>query len=49
MAIADVVKYRGKRSLFGRDKGLAAYKAFEQKLRDMMLAMVLDGFIERNS
>jgi hypothetical protein len=49
MAMAGVVKYRGKKSLFGKDKGLIAYKEFEQKLRDLMLAMVLDGFIERNA
>ena len=48
MAMAKVYRSRGKRTLFGRDKGLAAYKEFEDKLRDSVLAMVLDGLIERN-
>lgn len=49
MAMADFSKNRGKTSFFGKDKGLAAYKKFEDKLRDTLLAMVLDGVIERNS
>lgn len=49
LAMANVVKYQGKRSLFGKDKGLEAYKAFEDKLRDAVLALVLDGVIQRNS
>jgi hypothetical protein len=48
MAMADFASARGKRTLFGRDKGLAAYKRFEEKLRDTLLAMVLDGVIVRN-
>jgi hypothetical protein len=49
MAMAKVSKNQGKKSFFGRDKGLAAYKTFEEKLRDTILAMVLDGVIKRNS
>ena len=49
MAMAKVSKNQGKKSFFGRDKGLAAYKTFEDKLRDTILAMVLDGVIKRNS
>lgn len=49
MGMADFANSRGKRSLFGRDKGLAAYKKFEDKLRDTILAMVIDGIIKRNA
>lgn len=49
MAMAKVYKNQGKKSFFGKDKGLAAYKTFEEKLRDTILAMVLDNLIKRNS
>lgn len=49
ISMADFANSRGKKSLFGRDKGLAAYKKFEDKFRDALLAMVLDGVIERNA
>ena len=49
MAMADFANNRGKRSLFGNDKGLAAYKRFEAKFQDTLLAMVVDGLIERNA
>jgi hypothetical protein len=49
MAMSDFVNSRGKKSFFGKDKGLAAYKKFEEKLKDTLLAMVLDGVIERNA
>ena len=49
MAMAKLVKYRGKKSLFGRDRGLAAYKTFEVKLKDTVLALVLDGVITRDA
>lgn len=48
MSMADFVKSRGKKTLLGRDKGLAAYKKSEEKFRDTLLAMVLDEIIERN-
>jgi len=49
MAMSDVVKKKGKKTLFGRDRGLAAYKTFEQKLRDTILALVLDGLVTRSA
>ena len=49
MAMAGVHKNRGKKSLFGKDKGLAAYKKFEEKLEDCVLAMVLDEIFARNA
>lgn len=49
MSMADFANSRGKKSFFGRDKGLAAYKKFEDKFRDTLLSMVLDGVIERNA
>lgn len=49
MAMADYANNRGRKSFFGKDKGLAAYKKFEDKFRDTLLAMVLDGVIARNA
>ena len=49
MAMADFVGSRGKKTWFGRDKGLAAYKKFEEQFKDTLLAMVLDGLIDRNA
>jgi hypothetical protein len=49
MAMADFNHNREKKSFFGRDKGLAAYKKFEEKFRDTLLAMVLDGIVERDA
>ncbi len=49
MAMADYANRRGKKSILGRDKGLAAYKKFEDKFRDTLLAMVVDGVIARNA
>ena len=49
MAMADFAASRGKKTLFGHDKGLAAYKKFEDKFKDALLAMVLDGVIDRNA
>lgn len=48
MAMADYQNSRGKKTLFGRDKGLDAYKKFENVLRDTLLSMVIDGVVERN-
>jgi len=48
MAMAAYEKNRGKKTLFGKDKGLNAYKKFEDVLRDTLLAMVVDGAIARN-
>lgn len=49
MAMADYQKNRGRASWFGKDKGLAAYKVLEDRLRDTLLAMVLDGNVARNA
>jgi len=49
MAMAKAQKNKGKKSFFGRDKGLAAYKVFEEKLHDTILAMTMDDLILRGS
>ena len=49
MAMADFANKRGKKSIFGKDKGLAPEKKFQETFRDAVLAMVLDGIIERNA
>ncbi len=48
MAMADYEKNRGKKTLFGKDKSLNAYKKFEGTLKDTLLAMVVDGAVARN-
>lgn len=48
MAMAAYEKNRGKKTLFGKDKGLNAYKKFESVLQDTLLAMVVDGAVARN-
>jgi len=48
MAMEDYETSRGKKTLFGKDKGLKAYKKFEDVLRDTLLAMVVDGAVSRN-
>lgn len=48
MAMAAYQKDRGKKTIFGKDKGLDSYKKFESVLRDTLLAMVVDGAMERN-
>ena len=48
MAMADYEKNRGKKTLFGKDKGLNSYKKFEDTLKDTLLAMVVDGAVARN-
>lgn len=47
MAMADAYNNRGKTSLFGRDKGLKSYLKFEEKLKNTLLAMTLDGLVSR--
>lgn len=48
MAMASVSKNAGKRTFFGRDKGVAAYKDFFEKLRNQFEAMVLDGLLSHD-
>ena len=47
MAMADAFNNRGKTTFFGNDKGLKSYLKFEDKLRNALLAMTLDGFVVR--
>lgn len=47
-----MVRYRNdrhKKTWLGRDKGVAALQNFEAKLRAALLAMVLDGILERTA
>lgn len=48
MAMADAYNNRGKKTLFGHDKGLKSYLKFEEKLKNALLAMTLDGFVNRS-
>jgi hypothetical protein len=49
LAMAKYQNCRGKRTWFGRDKGLEAYKSLESALLDSLLAMTMDGIIKRNA
>lgn len=48
LAMSEANKNKGKTSLFGNDKGLKSYLKFEEKLKNALLAMTLDGVVERN-
>ncbi|WP_416406496.1 hypothetical protein RCH27_08405 [Paracidovorax citrulli] len=45
MSMAAVVNNSGKRSFFGRDKGVAAMEKFGRSLESLLVAMALDGQI----
>lgn len=46
-AMEDAYNDRGKTAWFGRDKGLKSYLKFELKLKDALLAMTMDGLVNR--
>ncbi len=48
MAMADAHNNKGKKTLFGNDKGLKSYLKFEEKLKNALLAMTLDGLLSRS-
>jgi hypothetical protein len=48
MAMADAHNSKGKKTLFGNDKGLKNYLKFEEKLKNTLLAMTLDGLLSRS-
>lgn len=47
MAMADAYNHRGKTTFFGNDKGLKSYKKFEEKLKDALFALSIDGLVPR--
>lgn len=47
MAMADAHNNQGKKNFFGNDKGLKSYIKFEEKLKGVLFAMVLDGIMSR--
>lgn len=47
MAMADAHKNKGKTSFFGHDKGLKSYLKYEEKLKNTLLAMAMDGVVSR--
>lgn len=49
MAMADVRKNSGKKTLFGRDKGQESYAAFLKTLKITVHSMVLDGVIQEST
>ena len=48
LAMDKAYKNRGKTSFFGHDRELKSYLKFEEKLKDTLLAMVMDGTLERS-
>jgi hypothetical protein len=49
MAMADAYNNRGKTSFFGYDKGLKSHKKYEDKLKDVLLSMSMDGLVARSA
>ena len=49
MAMAKFQKNKGKKTLFGKDKGREAWEAFEQELKKTMTSMFMDGIVERSA
>ncbi len=49
MAMSDVRKNAGKRSLFGRDKGQESYAKFLGHLKATVHSLVLDGLIKEST
>lgn len=49
VTMADYKKNKGKKTLFGQDKGLYSYKKFEEALKDTLTAMAMDGIVSRNA
>jgi hypothetical protein len=47
MAMADAHNNKGKTSFFGHDKGLKSYMKFEEKLKGALIAMTMDGLVQR--
>jgi len=49
MAMADAYNNRGKTSFFGYDKGLKSHKKYEEKFKDVLISMSMDGVISRTA
>ena len=47
MAMADAHNNQGKTSFFGNDKGLKSYVKFEEKLKNALFALTMDGLVNR--
>jgi len=47
MSMADAYNSRGKTTFFGHDKGLKNYLKFEEKLKNALIAMTMDGLVNR--
>lgn len=49
MAFADTASSIGKKTLFGKDKGLIQYRKMLERLRETILALTLDGYIQHST
>jgi hypothetical protein len=49
MAMADAHNNHGKTTFFGNDKGLKSYVKFEEKLKNALLALTMDGLVSRTA
>jgi hypothetical protein len=47
MSMEDAYNSRGKTTFFGHDKGLKNYLKFEERLKNALIAMTMDGLINR--
>lgn len=49
MTMDKYYKVRNKSTIFGRDRGLKAFKKFEAQLKNSLYALVLDNVVSRNA
>lgn len=49
MAMADVKKNIGKKTIFGRDKGQESYSKFLENLKITLQAMILDDIMKESA
>ena len=49
MSMVKYQKVRGKKTLFGKDKGRIAWEQLEKELRSTLASMYLDGIIRRSA
>jgi len=49
MAMADAHNNQGKKTFFGNDKSLKSQMKFEEKLKDALVALTMDGIVVRHA
>ena len=49
MAMADAHNNQGKKTFFGNDKEIKSHIKFEEKLKNSLLALTMDGLVARHA